>query len=172
MRANYNKTVRLKPNEYQSASTLTAFSGTWIPRNGLVIIKDGNNFPIKTPWAIDNDCEIEVRYNEEKHYGRVKYISSSPRRKYYMFLKWYIIILQILAIIATIYEVEVMGNYLVEGSRAQSLALPFITTWLSLDIVIMRNMKTITKWIITIFSYFLLLMSTVEFIVYVTEALF
>ena len=108
---NYNKTVRLKSDEYKSASTMKAFSGTWIPRNGLFITKDGSNFPISTPVTIDDNCEIEVKYNEEKHYGRVKYLSSSPRRKYYMFLKWYIIILQILAIIETVYEVEVNENY-------------------------------------------------------------
>ena len=166
---NYNKTVRLKPDEYKSASSIKAFSGTWIPSNGLVITKDGNNFPIRTPFTIDDNCEIEVQYNEEKHYGKVKYISSSPRRKYYMFLKWYIIILQILAIIATIYEVEVMGNYLVEGSQSVSLTAPLLTTWLTLNIVVMRNMNTITKWLITIFSYFLLFVSTVQFIRYLTE---
>ena len=86
-----------------------------------------------------------------------------------MFLKWYIIILQILAIIATIYEVEVMGNYLVEGSQSVSLTAPLLTTWLTLNIVVMRNMNTITKWLITIFSYFLLFVSTVQFIRYLTE---
>ena len=166
---NYNKTVRLKSDEYKSASTMRAFSGTWIPRNGLFITKDGSNFPISTPVTIDDNCEIEVKYNEEKHYGRVKYISSSPRRKYYMFLKWYIIILQILAIIATVYEIEVNGNYLVEGSPAKSLEVPFIATWLCLDIVIMRNMNTVTKWLVTIFSYFLLFVSTVSFITYLIE---
>ena len=166
---NYNKTVRLKPDEYQSVSTMRAFSSTWIPNNGLFITKDGSNFPIRTPFTIYDNCEIEVQYNEEKHYGKVKYISSSPRRKYYMFLKWYIIILQILAIIATIYEVEVMGNYLVEGSQSVSLTAPLLTTWLTLNIVVMRNMNTITKWLITIFSYFLLFVSTVQFIRYLTE---
>lgn len=86
-----------------------------------------------------------------------------------MFLKWYIIILQILAIIATVYEVEVNGNYLVEGSPAKSLGVPFIATWLTLNIVVMRNMNTITKWLITIFSYIVLFISTVEFIIYLTE---
>ncbi len=167
--SNYNKTVRLKPDEYKSVSTLKAFSSTWIPRNGLVITKDGANFPIRTPYTIDDNCEIEVRYNEEKHYGRVKYLSSTLRRKYYIFLKWYIIILQILAIIATFYEVEIMGNYLVEGSRAASLRLPLIVTWLSLDIVILRNTNTVTKWIVTVFSYFLLFMSTIGFMAYLTE---
>ena len=165
---NYNKTVRLKPDEYQSVSTMRAFSSTWIPNNGLFITKDGSNFPIRTPYTIDNNCEIEVKYNEEKHYGRVKYLSSSPRRKYYMFLKWYIIILQILAIIATVYEIEVNGNYLVEGSPTKSLGVPFIATWLCLNIVIMRNMNTVTKWLVTIFSYFLLFMSTVGFLTYLT----
>ena len=160
MRANYNKTVRLKPNEYQSASTLTAFSGTWIPRNGL------------TPVTVDNNCEIEVKYNEEKHYGRVKYLSSSPRRKYYMFLKWYIIILQILAIIAAVYEIEINGNYLVEGSPSKSLGVPFITTWLTLNIIVMRNMNTVTKWLVTIFSYFVLFISTVSFIMYLTGTMY
>ena len=155
---NYNKTVRLKSDEYKSASTMRAFSGTWIPRNGLFITKDGSNFPISTPVTIDDNCEIEV-----------KYISSSPRRKYYMFLKWYIIILQILAIIATVYEIEVNGNYLVEESPAKSLGVPFIATWLCLDIVIMRNMNTVTKWLVTIFSYFLLFVSTVSFITYLIE---
>lgn len=169
--SNYNKIVRLKPDEYKSVSTITATVGTWIPRNGLYITKDGSNFPIRTPYTIDNNCEIEVRYNEEKHYGRVKYLSTSPRRKYYMFLKWYIIILQILAILAAIYEVEIMGNYIVEGSPAENLRLPLIVTWLSLDIVIMRNTNTITKWIVTVFSYFLLFMSTVGFLTYLTELL-
>lgn len=169
---NYNKTVRLKPDEYKSVSSIKTFSGTWIPSNGLVITKDGNNFPIRTPFTIDDNCEIEVQYNEEKHYGKVKYISSSPRRKYYMFLKWYIIILQILAIIATVYEIEVNGNYLVEGSPAKSLGVPFIATWLCLDIVIMRNMNTVTKWLVTIFSYFVLFISTVSFIMYLTGTMY
>ena len=85
-----------------------------------------------------------------------------------MFLKWYIIILQILAIIATVYEIEVNGNYLVEGSPTKSLGVPFIATWLCLNIVIMRNMNTVTKWLVTIFSYFLLFMSTVGFLTYLT----
>lgn len=166
---NYNKTVILKPDEYKSVSTLQAFSGTWLPRNGLVITKDESDFIVRTPLTVDNGCEIEVQYNEEKHYGKVKYISSTLRRKYYMCLKWYIIILQIIAIIATVYEIEALGNYLVDGSRSASLRLPFIITWLSLDIVIMRNMNTITKWIITVFSYFVLLACTVGFITYLTE---
>ena len=166
---NYNKTVILKPDEYKSVSTLRAFSGAWIPNNGLFITKDGNNFPIRTPFTIDNNCEIEVQYNEEKHYGKVKYISSSPRRKYYMFLKWYIIILQIVAIIAAIYEIEVNGNYLVKGSQAERLAVPFGVTWLALDIIVLRNTNTITKWLVTIFSYFLLFLSTVSFLAYIAE---
>ena len=163
---NYNKTVILKPNEYKSVSNLTAFSGTWIPRHGIIITKDESNFPIKTAYTIDDDCEIEVQYNEEKHYGKVKYISSSSRRKYYMFLKYYIIILQILAIIATVYEIEVNGNYLVKGSPAEDLGLPFIITWLNLDIVVLRNTHTITKWIISKFCYIILLICTFKFLAY------
>ena len=166
--ANYNKIVRLKPDEYKSVSTLRTCVGNWISRNGLIILKDGSNFSISTPYTVDSDCEIEVKYNEEKHYGRVKYITTSSRRKYYMFLKWFIIILQLIAIIVTVYEIEVMGNYLVEGSRAESLRIPFITTWLALCIVVLRNINTITKWIMTIFGYLVLTISIIEFIIYLT----
>ena len=167
----YNKVVRLKGDEYKSVEAMRAFGSTWISRHGLFITKDGSNFPVRTPFVVDDNCEIELQYNEEKHYGKVKYIKSSPRRKYYMFLKWYIIILQILAIIATVYEIEVMGNYLVEGSRAKSLVVPFITTWITLDIIHLRNSNTITKWLVTIFSYLVLFIGTVEFIRYLTNIL-
>lgn len=168
---NYNKTVRLKPDEYKSVSSMRAFSSTWIPSNGIVITKDGNNFPIRTAYTIDDDCEIEVKYNEEKHYGKIKYISNSSRRNYYMFLKYYIITLQILAIIAAIFEINVMGHYLVKGSQAENLILPFTGTWLTFNIVVLRNMHTITKWIITIFSYMVLFISTFKFITYLVEIL-
>ena len=168
---NYNKTVRLKPDEYKSISNMKAFSSNWIPNNGIVITKDGNNFPIRTAYTIDDDCEIEAKYNEEKHYGKIKYISNSSRRNYYMFLKYYIITLQILAIIATIIEIEVMGHYLVKGSQAENLILPFIGTWLTFNIVVLRNIHTITKWIITIFSYLVLFINTFKFITYLVEIL-
>ena len=155
---NYNKTVRLKPDEYKSISNMKAFSSTWIPNNGIVITKDGNNFPIRTAYTIDDDCEI-------------MYISNSSRRNYYMFLKYYIITLQILAIIATIIEIEVMGHYLVKGSQAENLILPFIGTWLTFNIVVLRNIHTITKWIITIFSYLVLFINTFKFITYLVEIL-
>ena len=76
---------------------------------------------------------------------------------------------KILAIIATIYEIEVLGNYLVEGSQAENLRLP-MGTWLGFDIIIMRNMNSITKWIITIFAYIVVLMASVSFIAYLAEA--
>lgn len=166
---NYNKIVRLKPDEYKSVSNMSVFSSTWIPNNGIFITKDGNNFPIRTAYTIDDDCEIEVKYNEEKHYGKIKYISNSSRRNYYMVLKYYIITLQILAIIATIFEIEVNGNYLIKGSQTENLILPFIGTWLTFNIVVLRNIHSITKWIITIFSYIVLFISTFYFITYLLE---
>lgn len=163
------KTIILKPNEYQSISTLKAMTNgsNWVSKHGLIITKDGSKTPVRTPFTVDSDCEIELTYNEEKNYGRVKYLKSTPRRKYFVFLRWYIIILQLLAIIAVLYEVNVNGNYLVKGSKAETLALPFIITWLSYNIVHLRNTNTITKKIITLFSYMLLILSTIQFIRYI-----
>lgn len=112
--------VRLKPNEYKTSSSYDfdpLFGMQY--KNGLLITKDESNIPVRTPFTVDSDCEIEVKY-KENGFGKVKYLSSTPRRKYYMFLKWYIIILQILSLLFTIYEVN-LGNYLVEGSRSQPL---------------------------------------------------
>lgn len=159
--------AKLKPDEYITASTLNPvpLRNSWIAHYGLLITKDGNKIPIKTPFTVDDNCEIEVKY-KENGVGKVKYLSSTPKRKYYMFLKWYIVILEILSILFMIYEINFLGNYATEGSRSSNLLLTLLITWLTINIVTLRNTKSITKWIITIFSYLLLVISTINFIIY------
>lgn len=162
------KTIKLNPDEYKTISSMEAevVTGTWIIDNGLFIIKD--EIYIQTPTPVDADCIIEIKYREEKNgnFGRVKYLSSSPRRKYFMFLKWYIIIFFILSLLFLLYEVKILGNYAIEGSRSYLLLLPSISSWFCLNILILRNTKSITKIILMIFSYFLLLICTINFITY------
>ena len=78
------KVYRLMPNEYKSFTSLRAYSGSWIVSNGLVIKKDGEEIPLKTAFAVDDGCEIEV-IRKSKSYGKVKYIKSTTKRKYYRF---------------------------------------------------------------------------------------
>jgi len=158
-------TIRLKPNEYKTADSLIPVgTGSWIPSNGLLITKDDMNLAITTPTTVDSDCEIEVRYNEQ-HRGFVKYITSSPRRKYYIFIKWLVLALQLLSIILMVIEVCVFKHYAVRGSRSYNLIAPCFSI-LCLDIVILRNNNGFTKWAVTIFSYFLLIFNLIYLILY------
>lgn len=164
-------TIRLKPDEYKTANSLIpAVTGGFIPANGLLITKDDMNLAIKTPTTVDPDCEIEVRYNEI-HNGFVKYITSTSRRKYYMFLKWFVLAFWLLSIILMFVEVQVFKHYAVRGSRSYNLIAPF-SSFLCLDIVILRNNNGFTKWAVTIFSYFLLGIDIIYMILYILNITF
>lgn len=160
--------VKLKPNEYKAVSKydIDPIIGTQ-PINGLIITKDGSNIPIITSFPVDSNCEIEVRY-KENGVGRIKYLSNTPRRKYYKFLTWYIFILQIVSVLFMIYEVN-LGNYAVEGSRSQQLIGPALGSWLCFNIILFRNTKGFHKWFFTIFGYFLLFFFSIAFISYLIE---
>ena len=161
------KTIRLKPEEYKSVSGYGDVlpDGMSLPVFGLVITKDNKNIIISTPVNVDDDCEIEVTYGDN-NIGRVKYIKSSRKRKYYNFLKWDIIILEVLSIIFMIIEVGIFKNYAVDGNQSYFLLGPVIGTWLTIVIVFYRNLKGFNKWIYTIFGYILLFFMHISFFVY------
>lgn len=163
---------RLKPNEYVSVSSLETLPNTsdFYPLNGLVFTKDGKEIIIQTPITVDNGCEIEVSYRDNG-IGRVKYLKSTPRRKYYVGLRWYIIILELITIILVGYEININHNYLVEGSTSYNLLGPLLCTWIVLVIPILRNSKGLTKYIMNIFGYFILLINTVMIIEYIIDLL-
>ena len=116
------------PNEYKSFTSLRAYSGSWIVSNGLVIKKDGEEIPLKTAFAVDDGCEIEV-IRKSKSYGKVKYIKSTPKRKYYKFITWYILFLEIISAILIAYEIGVNNNYAKDGSRTEYILFTLLTPW-------------------------------------------
>ena len=158
---------RLKPEEYVSVSSLETLPNTldFYPSNGIIIKKDGKEIPVQTPVTVDDGCEIEVKYRDNST-GRVKYLKSTPRRKYFVGLTWYIILLEIISILFVIYEININNNYLVEGNNAYNLLGPALATWLAIVIPILRNSKGLTKNIMTLFGYFLLFINTIFFIEY------
>ena len=162
------KTIRLKPDEYKSVSGYGDMlpDGMSLPMFGLIITKNNKKIAIRTPFNVDNDCEIEVTYNENTNAGKVKYLKSSKRRKYYNFLKWDIILLEVISLIILLFEVGIFKNYAVEGSRTSYLLFPAIGTWLTSIIVIYRDIKGINKWIFAIFGYLLLLILHINFFNY------
>ena len=159
------KVYRLMPNEYKSFTSLRAYSGSWIASNGLVIKKGGEEIPLKTAFAVDDGCEIEV-IRKSKSYGKVKYIKSTPKRKYYKFITWYILFLEIISAILIAYEIGVNNNYAKDGSRTEYILFTLLTPWLALSSVVLRNNKGFTKWAMTILSYLILIVSTVNLIKY------
>ncbi len=164
-------TIILKPDEYLTASEVDPIiipEATFLITNGIVITKDGQNLPIQTPFPVDSGCEIQVTYNE-KNIGRVKYLKSTPRRKYYKFITWYSIGIMIVGFLIALYSKNVKGVYiLAEGSEHTDLGVT-IGSWLALNIVLFRNAKGFTKWIMTIFGYILLFSGTFAIIRYLVS---
>jgi len=160
------ETFKLKPEEYVSVSELETMPalGTWVPACGMIITKDNKNMPIPTAISIDPGCEIEVRYNGK--IGKVKYLSSTPRRKYYVFLRWYIILIEFISICITFYERTIKNEIITKEHPANGVLVGVIAVWLCLCIPMLRNDKGVTKWIMTIFGYFILGLATIELIRY------
>ncbi len=161
-------TIILKPDEYIIASEVNSIlipKPTFLITNGIVITKDGQNLPIQTPFPVDSGCEIQVTYNE-KNIGKVKYLKSTLKRKYYKFITWYSIGIMIVGFLIALYSKNVKGVYiLAEGSEHTDLGVT-IGSWLALNIVLLRNSKGFTKWIMTIFGYILLLLGTIAILRY------
>ena len=159
------KVYRLMPNEYKSFTSLREYSGSRIVSNGLVIKKDGQDLPLKTAFAVDDGCEIEVT-RKSKSYGKVKYIKSTPRRKFFKFITWYILFLEVISAILIEYEIGVNNNYAKDSSRTEYILFTLLTPWLALSSVVLRNSKGFTKWAMTILSHTILIISTVNLIKY------
>ena len=68
--------------------------------------------------------------------------------------------------IFTLIEVGILGNPAIGHSRTKYSMLTAFTAWMGLDIVALRNGRGFTKWAVTIFSYFIMIMSTGSFVVY------
>lgn len=157
-------TYILEPGDYQTLSEMRAFPNAMIPQNGLFITKGGSNTWVKTPFTVDSGCRIKLTWSG-KGAGRVKYLTSTPRRKYYVAVRWFSIILMILAWIFVLIEMA-HGNKAVGDSRTGYAMLPAFTAWMGLDICALRNGRGFTKWAVTIFSYFVMVMGTGSFIYY------
>lgn len=157
---------RLMPNEYKS---FTSLDGNpimkWVIKKGLLITKNGENIPVRTAFSIDNGCEIEVTYYDSG-YGKVKYLKSTPRRKYYKFITWYILFLELISAIFITYEINVNNNYATSGSRTEKILFILLASWIALTAVVLRNTKGFNKIVMTILSYVILTISTVNLIAY------
>ena len=79
---------------------------------------------------------------------------------------WYSLILMLSAWIFTLIEVGILANPAIGYSRTKYSMLTAFTAWMGLDIVALRNGRGFTKWAVTIFSYFIMIMSTGSFVVY------
>ena len=156
----------LEPGEYVSKSVVGSLPGFhFAVLHGLMITKDGANTWIRTPCNVDEGCRILLRWSG-KGAGRVKHLTSTPRRRYYLCLMWFTIIMWVLAWIFLFTEMLVFNNPAVGDSRTRLVMLTAFTAWMGFDITVMRNGHGFTKWFITIFSYGVLAISTGAFIAY------
>ncbi|MBO7355400.1 MAG: hypothetical protein ILP17_00100 [Lachnospiraceae bacterium] len=161
-------TYILEPGDYQTISEIKTIAGTtMIPNNGFFITKGGSNTWVRTAGSVDSGCRIRLTWSG-KGAGRVKYLTSTPRRKYYLAVKWFSIILMILAWIFLLIEM-VNGNKAIGDSRTRYVMATAFTAWMGLDISVMRNMHGFTKWFVTIFSYIVMCISTGSFIYYLVR---
>ncbi len=161
------KVYRLKPDEYIVDSSITGdVSPEWRIDNGLLITKGDEKIPVYTFYAVDPDCEIEVTIYKN-NFGRVKYIKSTPRRRYYKGLLYASILLTVVSLILLLYELEVNGNYAVEGSPSYYLLMPFLTSWYLSLVFILRNAKGFTKTVLSIFGYIFYALSVCYFLTYI-----
>lgn len=164
--------IRLKPGEYIAVYVAVSEHGYQISdswqkrkRTGLLVTKDGRETLIITAGSVDEGCEIELTLNSNG-IGKVKYLSSTPRRNYFRFLRWYIIALEILSAVMLFYEVGIRHNYVAEGSNVGLLLFPFLVAWFTLIIVALRNAQNVSGKIMVLFCYFLLIGATISFIMY------
>ena len=159
-------TIILEPDEYKTAFSLRMFAATQtIPAKGIVITKDGANTYVPTTLNVDDGCRIRLKWSGKGH-GRVKHLTSTPRRKYYMAVMWFSLILWILAAVFTAIEVF-NGNFATADSRTKHVALTAFTAWMGLVITVTRNGHGFRKWFATIFSYGVMFISTMSFIIYI-----
>ena len=164
------KTI-LEPEDYKSVSEMhVLLTGQFIPSNGLVITKNDENRAVKTPFTVDPGCRLELRWTGQRS-GRVRYLTSTPRRRYFMGLKWYTLILWALSWIFTVIEIAGFGNYAMGDSRTTLALATAFTAWMGLVIVVQRNGHGFLKWASTIFSYFVLAFFSVKFILYIVRLL-
>ena len=158
-------TYILEPGDYKTVSELRMFAtGAVIPQNGLLITRDGLNTWVRTPTSVDSGCRIQLTWSG-KGAGRVKYLTSTLRRKYYMAVMWFSIMLMLLAWIFLLIEM-VKGNKAIGDSRTRYVMGTAFTAWMGLDISTLRNHHGFTRWFVTIISYFVMCISTGSFIYY------
>ena len=169
MEENNNK-YSLKPEEYKSYTEYkkNEKNNNWTLESGIIIKKDKQEIIIPTTKTIDNGYEIEVKINK-KGIGKVKYLNIDKNKIYYNLLTIYIILLEFLSLLFLIYESKVNKNFAGQGTRADLLLFPAITTWLVISIILLRKNKGFIKWVITILSYLLLILGTFFFIVYLIK---
>ena len=162
------KTFILEPDEYKTAFKLrTLPTGQFIPAKGIFITKDGQNTWVSTAHNVDDGCRIKLIWNGKGH-GKIKHLSSTPRRKYYMALMWFSLILWALSWVFVVFEVT-NGNYAARGLRTDHVLLTATTAWMGLDIVVLRNGHDFKKWFVTIFSYMVMFASVASFIIYLVN---
>ena len=158
----------LEPDEYKTAFSLRSLpTGQFIPSKGIFITLDGKETFVKTAFNVDEGCRIRLTWNG-KGCGKVKHLTSTPRRKYYMALMWFSLILWALSWVFVVFEVN-SGNYAGSGLRTDHVLLTATTAWMGLDIVTLRNGHDFTKWFATIFSYIVMFASTASFIIYLVK---
>lgn len=163
------KTYILEPDEYKTSLQMhPGTTGHFIYTKGIFITKDGENKWCRTVFNVDEGCRLQLTWNGRGN-GKVKYLTSTPRRNYYLALMWFTLCLWTLAWIFTVVEVSVLGNYASGGSRTSNVLLTAFTAWMGLDIVHLRNGHGFTKWAVTIFSYFILAVSFTSFVVYIVR---
>ena len=86
-----------------------------------------------------------------------------------MGLRTFTLILWALAWIFLLIEMLVFDNRAIGDSRTNLVMLTAFTAWMGLVIVVERNQRGFTKWFSSIFSYFVLAMSTGAFIGYLVR---
>lgn len=162
------KITILEPDEYKTAFKLNVFAGVQtIPAKAIIITKDGADTVVPTTLNVDDGCRIRLKWSG-KGFGRVKHLTSTPRRKYFMTLMWFSIILWIVAAAFTVFEV-MNGNYATGDSRTKHVLLTATTAWMGLVITTTRNGHGFRKWFATIFSYFVMFVSVASFVIYLVR---
>jgi len=141
------------------------FGTGFIPRRAILITKDNENTMVPTVMNVDAGCRIRVTRSGNGA-ARVKHLTTTPRRNYYLFIMWFSLGLCALGWILTLYEILINGNYATEGSETNLVLLPAMTAWLGLNITSQRNAHGFTKWFVTVFGYFILFMGVLSLVRY------
>lgn len=159
------ETIILEPNEYKTGSDLKPFGGHFLQSKAIMITRDNENTVIPTALNVDPGCRIQVT-RRGTGFARVKHLTSTPRRNYYMFIMWFSIFLGVIGWIFTLFEIFVNGNYATGDSRTNLAMLPAFVAWLGLNIPVLRNGRGFTKWFSTVFGYFVLFICVVSLVRY------